>query len=158
METEHFNKVKEYEDEGLIHIDTHIEDNEVEVNFNIPDTKEEEPSINLEKFKTLVKNNPLVMKNLISMTIESFYLYKKDFKSLLEKRDQKEVGLLTHKLKLTSNILGAYKLEESIKLAREILAESPENILQLQQAILNIQWEFDQCIKELQIEMDKIST
>lgn len=117
---------------------------------------EEGSSINLNTLKILTKNNKLVLQNLISLTIESFNDYKEQYKKLIFEKNQKEVGLLTHKLKLSSNILCAERLEEVVKEARTLLAEGVEDEKLLQKAIDNIHKEFDNCIKELELEKFKI--
>ncbi|MDQ3392910.1 MAG: hypothetical protein M3512_02160 [Bacteroidota bacterium] len=111
--------------------------------------KEEGLSINIENFKNLTKNNSLVIQKLILMTIESFNCYKEEYKFLLEKRDAKGVGLLSHKLKLTSNLLSAHNLENIIGQTREMLVNGNCNDFQIQEAISNIHKEFDLCNRDL---------
>ncbi|MDQ3535001.1 MAG: hypothetical protein M3421_05170 [Bacteroidota bacterium] len=123
-------------------------------NSDIP--QEKISVINLENFKILTKNNSVVLKNLILLTLESYSSYKEDFKKFIESRDQKEVGLLAHRLRFTSNLLSANKLEEVIKEARAILASNPNNNIQLEEAVINIHREFDNCINDLQKSLDNL--
>lgn len=131
-------------------------DNKEAIMGSVDIQEDENAAINLEAFRTMTKNKTDVMQNLISMTIESFIQYKEEYKILIGNKDQKQVGLLTHKLKLTSNLLAATDLEDSIKEVREILAAGVEDHLLLHEATLKILKEFDRCILELQIALAEL--
>lgn len=113
-------------------------------------------SVNLSQYKQLTKNNKAVLQELIQMTIDSFENYKSEFSSLIKSRNQKEVGLLAHKLKTTIILLEANALDAAVKTARKLLEENI-NEETLDGAIQNIHQEFDNCSKELEMELEDLS-
>lgn len=113
-------------------------------------------SVNLSQYKQLTKNNKAVLQELIQMTIDSFENYKSEFSSLIKSRNQREVGLLAHKLKTTIILLEANALDAAVKAARKLLEENI-NEETLDGAIQNIHQEFDNCSKELEMELEDLS-
>jgi HPt (histidine-containing phosphotransfer) domain-containing protein len=94
--------------------------------------------IKLAQYITLTKNNNAALCRLLTITIESFENYKAEFEKAIRARNQKEVGALAHKIKMTLELLQADKLQDAIQSARTAL-EKQEDEQSLDESIKNIQ-------------------
>jgi HPt (histidine-containing phosphotransfer) domain-containing protein len=109
--------------------------------------------ITLERYITLTKNNNAALCRLLLLTTESFESYKAEFEKAIKARDQKDVGALTHKIKMTLELLQANRLQEAIKSAKTAL-EKQEDKQSLDKIIKNIQDELNVAIAFLKRELE----
>lgn len=109
----------------------------------------EAPAFSLDSYEAMLKHKEDDLPELLRLTAQSLEACKNEFQQAFTTNDLKEYRFYSHKMKMTVELLKAFKLQEAIIKGRSLLEGETATPQQLEEASQELSQEFDIVINGL---------